>query len=395
MTHADISSRIDTLANAWENFKSINEQRLTELEKKDSADPLLKEQLQKLNDTIDLQQKQIHQMEAALARPGAETTYQQEDESHHKDLSNYLRKGIHPIEYGFTQKSLSTETDAEGGYVVPPQLSSRIIKTLHERNPFRQLAKVDTISTDALDFLEDRESAWSGWVHEKDPRGNDTAAPTLAKNRIITHELYAQPKATQKLIDDATIDIESWLVEKVSESFNDSEGAAFITGDNNGKPRGILDFPDGTDWYEIEQVGSGEAGAITADAVMSLYYDLKSAYSANGTYLMNRNTLHQLRALKDSSSDRYLWEPSMKLGTPDTLFGAPIAESSYMPDVQAGNLAIAFGDFKRAYQIVDRMGIRVLRDPFCDKPFVSFYTTKRVGGNVVDFNALKLMKIDA
>jgi HK97 family phage major capsid protein len=206
------------------------------------------------------------------------------------------------------------------------------------------------------------------------------------------HELYAQPKATQKLIDDAAIDIEAWLADKVSTIFAKKENTAFISGDGVGKPRGILTYSDGTSWGTIEQVASGSSGAVTADKLLELYYSLKEDYAVNATFLMNRSTVEAVRQLKDNTN-QYLWSPGLHLGAPDTLLGVPVYQAADMPVPAADSLSIACGDFKSAYQIVDRTGVRVLRDPFTDKPFVKFYSTKRVGGDVINFEAIKLMKL--
>lgn len=161
------------------------------------------------------------------------------------------------------------------------------------------------------------------------------------------------------------------------------------------KPNGILSYAAGTSWGQIEQATSGTSGTIESDDIVKLYYKLKDEYAKNATFLMNRSTVQALRLLKDTASDQYIWQPGLALGTPDTLFGAPVALASDMPAVVGGALSIAVGDFKRGYMIVDRVGIRMLRDPYTAKPFVLFYTTKRVGGEVVNFDAIKLLKVAA
>jgi len=177
-------------------------------------------------------------------------------------------------------------------------------------------------------------------------------------------------------------------VRKVSKK----ENTAFVSGDGVGKPRGILTYTAGTSWGEIEQVASGSAGAVTADKIIELYYALKEDYATNASFLMNRATVEDVRQLKDTTN-QYLWNPGLAVGVPDTLMGVPVYQAADMPVPAADSLSIAVGDFKAAYQIVDRAGIRVLRDPFTDKPFVKFYSTKRVGGDVVNFEAVKLMKL--
>jgi len=221
----------------------------------------------------------------------------------------------------------------------------------------------------------------------------DTNTPQINKKSISVHEIYAQPKATQKLIDDSAIDIESWIAEKVADIFSSTENSAFISGNGSGKPKGILAYTAGTAFGEIEQVDSEEDGVVTADSIVKLYYALKDEYAKNATFLMNRATVQAVRLLKESTTDQYLWQPGLAAGSPDTLLGVPVKQASDMPVPAADSLSIALGDFSRGYKIVDRVGMRILRDPFTDKPFVKFYTTKRVGGEVVNFEAIKLLKL--
>jgi HK97 family phage major capsid protein len=254
-----------------------------------------------------------------------------------------------------------------------------------------KLANIQTISTDSLEIFEDRAEVAAGWTTESGAV-SDTTTPTFGKKSIPVHELYAQPKATQKLIDDAAIDIEEWLADKVAAIFSKKENTAFVSGDGVGKPRGILTYTSGTSWGQIEQVASGVSAGVTADKIVELYYTLKEDYAVNASFLMNRSIVETVRQLKDTTN-QYLWNPGLAFGAPDTLMGVPVHQAADMPVAAADSLSIACGDFKSAYQIVDRHGVRVLRDPFTDKPFVKFYSTKRVGGDVVNFEAIKLMKL--
>ena len=256
----------------------------------------------------------------------------------------------------------------------------------------RQVASVEEVSSDALEIIEDKDAADAGWTTETGTR-SDTTTPQISKKTIPVHELYAQPKATQKLMDDSSIDIESWLAGKLSDIFSRKENTAFISGDGVGKPRGILTYAAGTNWGEIEQINSGVSGSITADAIVLLTYALKEDYANRASFLMNRAAVQDVRLLKEATTNQYLWQPGLAAGAPDTLLGAPVIQAADMPTPAADSLSIAFGDFGSGYQIVDRTGVRILRDPFTDKPFVKFYTTKRVGGDVTNFEAIKLMKL--
>jgi HK97 family phage major capsid protein len=251
---------------------------------------------------------------------------------------------------------------------------------------------VETISSDSLDMLDDHDEAAAGWTSET-ASVSETSSPQIAKRNIQVHELYAQPKATQRLIDDSEIDIEAWIAAKVSDIFSRKENTAFISGNGVGQPRGILTYAAGTSWGSIQQVNSGTSAQVTADGLIKLYYALKDAYARRASFLMNRATVQAVRLLKETSTNQYLWQPGLTAGAPDTLLGVPVFMAADMPVAVADSLSVAVGDFKSAYQIVDRAGIRILRDPFTDKPFVKFYTTKRVGGDVVNFDAIKLMKL--
>ena len=396
MTTSEIKARIDRLGNAWEQFKAVNDRRLTEVEKRGAADPLTDTHLGSITAKLDEYKDRLGKMEVSFRRPdfgdGSNVVMEDELRSAHKEaFRNYLRKGAEGDLYNLQTKSLSVSSDPDGGYLVSPQLSQNIVAAVFETSPMRQLASVEVISSDALEIIEDKDEAVAGWTTES-ASVSDTGTPQIAKKTIAVHELYAQPKATQKLIDDAAIDIEAWLAAKIADIFSRKENTAFISGDGVGKPRGILTYDSGTSWGQIEQVSSGSSGAVTADKLVELFYSLKEAYATRAAFLMNRATVDAVRKLKDSTN-QYLWNPGLAMGSPDTLMGIPVYQAADMPVPAADSLSIAVGDFKSAYQIVDRSGIRVLRDPFTDKPFVKFYTTKRVGGDVVNFEAIKVMKL--
>jgi HK97 family phage major capsid protein len=313
-------------------------------------------------------------------------------------FDTFLRKGeevMGPDE----RKALSVGTDPDGGYVVNPDLSGRIVMKVFETSPMRAYASIQVISSDALEGLFDLNEASSGWVGETDSRP-ETNTPQLGKWRIPAHELYAKPKATQKLLDDASINMEAWLASKVAEKFARDEANAFVVGNGVNKPRGFLTFPSGTTLPgTIERFDTGVNGAFAAapnggDVLINALYGLKQQYRANATWFMNRATLKLTRKLKDSDG-AYLWSPGIAAGQPASLLGYPVASFEDMPDPATDSLSIAVGDMREAYQIVDRLGIRTLRDPYSAKPYVEFYTTKRVGGDVVNFEALKLIEFTA
>lgn len=398
MTTNDVTHRVNTLGSAWEQFKAINDRRLMEVKTNGVADPLTEEQLKKVNHFIDGHKDKINLLETTTSRPfsgdsGYYTNSGVENE-YKKAFCQYVRKGIEGDLPTLEGKALSVGSDPEGGYLVTPSMTQKIIQTIFETSPMRKLCAVEIIGSDTLEIIDDHDEAFAGWTSETASITSDTATPVIAKKVIPVHELYAQPKATQKLVDDSSIDIEAWLSTKLADVFSRKENAAFVNGDGVGKPRGILTYPSGTTWGKIEQINSGSSGAVTSDSIIKLYYALKEDYATRSSFLMNRSTVQAVRLLKDTHN-QYIWQPGLALGAPDTLLGVPAYQAADLPVPAANSLSVVVADFARAYQIVDRIGIRVLRDPFTDKPFIKFYTTKRVGGDVVNFEAIKIMKLAA
>ncbi len=300
---------------------------------------------------------------------------------------------------GEIQASLNKGASDEGGFLAPVEWDRSITDKLIQVSPIRQLATVQTIGTAGFKKLYNNRGTVSGWVGETAARP-ETATPKFASLDFTTGEIYANPSATQQMLDDAEINLESWLAAEVQTEFAYQEGVAFLSGDGVNKPFGLLTYATGAanaakhPWGAIEVAGSGGVGVITADAIIDLVYSLPSEYSANASFTMNRKTQGIVRKLKDGQNN-YLWQPSYVAGQPSTLAGHPLHEIAGMPDVAANALAISFGDMKQAYLVIDRVGVRVLRDNLTNKPYVQFYTTKRVGGGVNDPSAIKLMKVAA
>lgn len=381
---------------SWEDFKSINDEIQKSIAQKGSSDPLLSEQLLKISAHLDEYKSKVDILETAASRPfyGIDNKINYGDNEHKQAFNNYLKSGNESNLSKLEQKSLSAGSDTDGGYLITRQTSNEITKTIEEISPMRQLASHEFISTGSLDVIEDYNSAGAGWTSET-KLVTDTDTPKINKRNIPVFELFAQPSATQKLIDDSSVDIERWLSDKLINSFSKLENQAFIKGDGSSSPRGILTYQDGQEWGKIQQVKSKIEGAFDADNLFNLYFSLKEQYCNNASFLMNRFTLHMVRTLKDKNSGRYLWTPGISDKNPNTLLGLPVYEAADMPVAEKGSLSIALADFKSAYKIVDRLGIRVLRDPYTFKPFVKFYSTKRVGGDVINFEAIKLLKLSA
>lgn len=311
---------------------------------------------------------------------------------------SYLRRGGPGLQSD-EQKAMMVGGDPQGGYFVTPDVSGRMIKRVFETSPIRQIASVMSISTDALEGIEDLNEAGAGWVGETGTR-SETTTPDVGKWRIPVHEMYAEPRATQKILDDSAVDIEAWLAMKVADKFARLENTGFVTGDGVAKPRGITDYAtlldsgSGVTWGSIGHVTSGASGAFAAsnpaDKIFDMIGMLKEAYLPNARFLTRRLVVTAMRKFKDSTG-QYLWQPSLVLGAPETMAGFPITRAEDIPALGSASKSLYFGDFAEAYQIVDRVGIRVLNDPYTAKPYVKFYTTKRTGGGVLNFEAVKAM----
>ncbi|MFA5569660.1 MAG: phage major capsid protein [Trueperaceae bacterium] len=372
------------------------------------ADGLQQEQLAKINAEIDrLSDQQAELIKRSRTPNHAPGRHQELTEVHQNAaaaLNRYIRRGENHMTAAdreameLYRKELSVDSDPDGGYLVTPAVSSRIITRVEELNPIRQLATVETISTDSLEGLVDQDEADAGWVSERQARPA-TNTPKLGTWSIPVHEIYAAPRATQKLLDDAAINIEAWLSNKVARKFAAIESVAFLKGTGAGQPKGLLSYPAGTTRGKIQQVPTGAAAGIAAEGIVNIVYALKSAYLTGSVWLMNRATEGAIRTIRDDSgasagTGQFMWAPGFG-GAPATLMGYPIYEAPGFDNVSAGNLVAAFGNIREAYTVVDRQGIRVLRDPYTAKPFVELYTTKRVGGDVLDFDAVKLFKVAA
>lgn len=305
-------------------------------------------------------------------------------------LNLFIRKG-EKLLTAEDMKAVSVGIDPDGGYTVTPEMSNRIIQRLYESDPIRQLATVENISSDALEMAVDWDEISAGWEGETES-GNETGTADFKKKRIPVHVMYAKPRSTQQLLEDSAINIEQWIANKVAERFGRLEAASFVTGDGIGKPRGFLTHDNGTNYGQIEQINMGAAAAVTADGLIDLKYSLIEQYLNRGTWLMNRLTVRDIMKLKDGEGN-YLWKPSIAVDAPATLLSLPVRMSTTMPQVATETLSIAIADWREAYTIVDRLGITVQRDPFTVKPFVEFYTRKRLGADTVNYESIKIGKI--
>ena len=273
-----------------------------------------------------------------------------------------------------------------GALSISPEKYKDVIAKMAEISPMRQLASCDIISSNVLELLIQDGIFDGGWVAETAAR-DETETPKLLQKKIYVHEVYSQPKATQRLLDDSFMNIESWLIDQIVCSFVAAENAAFINGDGVNKPRGFLTYEEA-----IEKVSVEEEGEVKALDLINLLNSLGDRYHANASFLMNRRTLSLIQKIQDENG-RFIWQPSLSDKMPETIFGIDVYCSSDMPVPEVGNAIIALGDFKAGYKIVDRQGISLMKDPFTEKPFVKFYATKRVGGDVIDLSAIKLLTL--
>ncbi|MGB0934823.1 MAG: phage major capsid protein [Alphaproteobacteria bacterium] len=384
-----VKENIENLQKAFTEYKSTQEAK---------GDVLVEAKLANISDEMDKIEGRLEKMHAAMNRPSlsvkSEAPYKDDT---HQGFMQYIKKGDESALQDIETKSLSAGSDPDGGFLVSDQLSNSINTTIGDHSAMRKLANVVKISTDAVELLVSKKGAEAGWVTETGERG-DTATPKLVKVRIPVHEIFAKPKATQKLLDDSKVDVDSWLTREISEKLAQMENQSFINGDGEGKPKGILAHAlkyDGFEWGKIQALKTGKKGEFHengGDKLIDLVNLLKAAHLGNASWLMPRSALACVRKLKDSTG-QYLWQPSLDQKNHSTLLGFPIVISDDMPGVVRGvkSNSIAFGNFKAGYTIVDRNNTRVLRDPFSSKPYIEFYTTRRIGGDVVDFDAIKVL----
>ena len=273
MTTYDVKQAVDALGRTFAEFRAANDEALRQKADRGATDSITEHKIERINDELDTLRDRIERTQTALNRrvsPGLGSRRADDEPDEHKTaFDDYVRKGSEASLAAFERKALSVGSDREGGYAVPAQLSATIVKTIRESSPVRAIAAVETIATDSLELLVDKDEAGVGWVTETGTRA-ETTAPELAKIIIPVHEMYAEPRATQKLVDDASIDIEAWLADKAAERFARLEATAFVNGNGVGQPRGFLTYAQGTAWGQIEQVNSGTSGAVTADGLINL-----------------------------------------------------------------------------------------------------------------------------
>lgn len=430
----NLKDTMEALGRGFEEFKALHARELAEVKAKGEATAETKAAVERVNATLSDLQEQVQRLETIQARgvPLGEATSREEREIERTRVQNFLaaargvpvdqvdvsegdlaavraykpaflnllRRGGHngdtlPAEI---KAGLSVGSDPAGGYLVPPDMSGNIATLVYESSPVRQVANIETIRGDRLSGRNDLAEAGSGWVGELASR-SETTAPGFGKWEIPVHEQYASPKSTQQLIDDSIVNIEAWFSAKVAAKLARDEATAFVTGDGVARPRGFMTYssgtPSATSWNVVQRSITGVDGGFHAtlpgDVFHTVIGTMKSEYLANARWAMNRTTLAATRKIKDGDGT-YLWEKSFAVGQPFSLLGFPVVLMEDMAAIGSSSLSIAFADFRAAYTIVDRAGLNTLRDPYTDKPNVVFYTTRRVGGDLVNFEAIKVIK---
>jgi HK97 family phage major capsid protein len=384
MEAKEIVTQINT---QFEQMKSVLETRVAEEVKKFGAP------LGETKAAIDGFNARIDALEAKLKRPAVAVAGSVEmtehDEQYRKAFNSYFRKGEKNVSE-LEMKTLTSDSNPDGGFLLPRNVRAGIVERLQQFSPIRTLASIETIGIgDSLDVPKEGATNFdAGWTSERGTR-SETASGTFGLDNVPTFEQYAKPKASQKMLDDSAFDVEAWITRKVDQRFAIIEGTAFVNGNGVTQPEGLMSNAD------ILSVNSGDAATLTADGVINLYHALPEPYAVRSTFLMRRASVGIIRTFKDPATGAYLWQPALQAGNPASILGQPYMEAIDMPAVAGGAFPILFGDFKSGYLIVDRMGVRVLRDPYSSKPFIEFYTTRRVGGQVILAEAFRKQKVSA
>jgi HK97 family phage major capsid protein len=391
---AAFEDRFYDFMHGFEEFKRTNDERLAQIEKRGAADPLTDDKLERLNRVLDEAKAALDRKALERSRPQLEGGRPAVDHEYKDAFAAYVKRG--------EEKALTIGTPAGGGYLVPSETEMEILTRLTAISPIRAIASVRQVSTTVYKKPVTLTGPAASWVAETTSRTAATTSQTIDLLDFPTCELYAQPAATQVFLDDAAVDVGQWISDEVNAAFAEQETTAFVSGDGTNTPRGFLDYDQIAEaswaWDNIGFLKTGVQGAWAADdesdILIDLVYALKAGYRQNASWVMNRRTQAAIRKIKDDN-DNYIWQPSAAPGGNATLMGFPLVEAEDMPDIDDDTTPVAFGDFRRGYLVVDRAGVNVLRDPYSAKPYVLFYTTKRVGGGVQDFDAIKLLKFSA
>lgn len=400
----EIRELIEQQGKAFEEFRKSNDERLAALEKGEARSEL-EEKTERINDELGRLSAVVDELAKKANRPGAPGAEGDEAlQAEHKSAwLKWVRKGDDAGLADIEHKAMNVGTPADGGYAVPIQQDRDIMRLLTDLSPMRQVCRVMTVGTEDYRKLVNLGGTASGWVGETDARPA-TAGPTLAQLKPSFGELYANPEVTQKALDDIFFNVEGELSQDISESFAVLEGKAFLSGTGTNQPVGLLTAKTSAEadsaraFGTVQHIATGVADNFPAkdpaDILIDLIYSMKAGYRTGAQFMVNSMTLATMRKWKDGDGN-YIWQPAMQNGQPGSIFGYGYVTNEDMPSAGAGAIPVVFGNFQQAYVIFDRVGIRSLRDPYTNKPFVGFYTTKRVGSMIANTQAVKFLKCAA
>ena len=336
---------------------------------KGTIDPLLEAKLKKM-------ERRLATLEAKGTQNGSETVFNQDPNGEYRDaFMKYLRKGDDTL---LSKLAIGGVQLNDAGFAVAPSMESLIATEVNRLSIIRKLASITQVSCDSLDLAIEDNGSKASW-------GEPTNTTSVLKKYIKAYDVVAQPKATAKLLEDGEINVEEYIASKIGESFARAEDESFLIGDGNSKPKGMLTFANGTNADQIEQI----SGDISFAKIMELQSSLDTFYAHGTAYLMNKSTESEIRFLKDTNGN-YIWRPADQQNPNATILGVPVYTTNYMPH-GSGEKPVIYGNFKQGYHIVERVGVNLLRDPFTEKPFIKFYTLRRVGGDLTDGRALKVL----
>ena len=400
----DIKNAIQDLGQTFNEFKKVNDERLEQIEKGESS-AYNEEKLSKIEAKLDsyeeMNQKltiaeqnaeqikeQVSKIETMVTRPDSGFESKQVDE-YLNAFDKYCRKGVEGLD-SMEKKALTVSNDTTGGYLAPPEYVRELLKTITEISPIRSIARVRSTGARSIQIPKRDGQFAAQWVSESGTR-SETTGYTVGLEELPAHEMYALVDISEQDLEDTVFDLEAEMQSEFAEQFAKAEGTAFVSGNAVGKPQGFMDAT-------ITEVNSGSAAAVTGDGLISLVHNIKSDYTRNGTFVFNRATLASIRKLKDTAG-QYVFQPGMMLGgnMVNTILGHPYVEATDMPSEGSNTYPVAFGDFRRAYMIVDRVNLAVLRDPFTQATTgnVRYIARKRVGGQVIQSEAINKLKCSA
>lgn len=413
----EVKEMIEQIGTAFEEFKKTNNKRLDEIEARGSADSLTVEKQNRINDVLtqleaEKQKREaielkLNRLELGFDSGGSGDPVKAQKEKYRKSFEKWVRKsekGLDELEL----KAINITTDGDGAYAVPEELDRNIYQMLRGYSPMRQLCNVIQIGTSDYKKLVNLHGQNAAWVDEDDARTGGDTTPTIGQVTPYLGEIYSKPAATQQSLDDIFFDVESFLVNEIALAFSEAENEAFTDGTGTKQPKGFLAYSQSTDGDSSRTFGylqyfkTGVAGGFKVldpnngvnpiDSFLDMIYAMRGGHLQNAVWQSQAATAAYIRAFKNNMGD-YMWQPSIQAGQPPTFLGYPFYFNDAMDAYADDADAVAFGNFKAGYTIVDRMGIRMLRDPYSNKPYVEFYTTKRVGGMVVDSDAIKILKL--